>query len=55
MKKNFLSFCDYLKEYRIYSKSTGFEIFKYELFWSGYDFIAISQNFILKKRKYTDK
>jgi hypothetical protein len=34
---SFLDFCNALRGYSFHSKKTGYQIYKFELYWSGYN------------------
>ena len=36
MNQSFLEFCKSVRGYEFYNKTTQQQIFKYELYWSGY-------------------
>jgi hypothetical protein len=35
MKKSFLEFCNELKGYSFHSKRTGYQVYKFEMYWHG--------------------
>ena len=43
----FFEFSDQLGDWKVFTKD-GFQMFKWELFWSGYSFSEISRKFELK-------
>ena len=34
MKQSFLEFCEEVKGYSFHSKTTGYQVYKFELYWS---------------------
>ena len=34
MKQSFLEFCNEVKGYAFHSKKTGYQVYKYELYWN---------------------
>jgi len=36
MKNTFLEFCNELKGYNFHSKKTGYQVYKFELYWAKF-------------------
>lgn len=51
IKTTFISFCNAVQGFEFYSKETGYQIYKYEMYWSGLNPIQCFKKYDTKEIK----